>query len=172
METTNPQSRKGLMELAQRCLAQLDREETHLEDTRKVLGTAYAAAVSGQSQGMAQALERQAEAVAAMRREREAFRQEAGAWLNLPVHEVTLQKLARHLPSDIAQRLLQRRAQLRARCTEVQRLVGELALLSHYVLDFLKRFFIELTGGVKCGRYGPEGLRQEPVYGSLLRAQG
>jgi hypothetical protein len=68
--------------------------------------------------------------------------------------------------------VLQRRQELHRLAADAEMLGGDIALFSHYFLDFLRRFFVQLTGGRNSGRYGPEGLRRESVCGSLMQAQG
>jgi hypothetical protein len=182
-------------ELAKLCLLHLECEEALLAASADVLREVYAAAIEGNRQGMADAIQRQqgAEtALAALRLERDSFRRQAGAHLGIPAQAITVNQLALHFGhrpaamglgpnadgrqpkagQEISSRLLQKRQSLQEKVAEVKRLGGDITLLSHYVLDFLKRFFVELTGGVKCGRYGPEGLRHEPACGSLLQAKG
>jgi len=169
-----PESADSLR-LVQLCSAHLDREQAHLETTRELLRKVYAAALASKPQGLADLLERQkstAEASAGIRAERERFRTEAGNLLGIATQAVTVREIARRLPAGIAQHLLERRRELHGLAVEVEGLGRDIALFSHYFLDFLRRFFIQLTGGRGSGRYGPEGLRREPVCGSLLQAQG
>jgi hypothetical protein len=165
----------AVLRLIQLCDAHLDREEAHLETTREALREIYTAAVAGRPQELADVVQRRedtARGTAEMRGERQGFRTEAGAMLSIPAESVTLRTLAGHMPAALGQRLLQRRQKLLDLAHAVDHQARDIALLSHYFLEFLQRFFIELTGGRKSGRYGPEGLRREPICGSLLQAQG
>jgi hypothetical protein len=165
----------GALQLARLCCAQLDREQAHLETARAVLRQVYAAALASKPQPLADLLARQksvAQDAESVRAERARFRAQAAAVLGTSADTVTLREIARHLPAGIAQLVLQRRQELHRLSGEVQGIGRDIALFSHYFLDFLERFFIQLTGGRNSGRYGPEGLRREAVCGSLLQAQG
>jgi hypothetical protein len=169
-----PESADSLR-LVRLCSAHLDREQAHLETTREVLRKVYAAARASKPQELSDLLERQknvAEATAGIRAERERFRAEAGCLMGIAVEAVTVGEIARRLPAGIAQHVLERRRQLQRLAGEVESLGRDVALFGHYFLDFLQRFFVQLTGGRNSGRYGPEGRRREPVCGSLLQAQG
>jgi flagellar biosynthesis/type III secretory pathway chaperone len=162
------------LHLDQMCHAHLDQEEAVLESAAEVLRQVHAAVVEGQREKMAELLERQvaiARALDRVRQQRERFCQQAAAVLGTEAHPVTLRKLADQMPAILRERLLQRRQHLHRLAGEVERLGRDVALLSHYFLEFLQRFFMALTGG-HSGRYGREGIRQQPACGSFLRAQG
>jgi hypothetical protein len=161
--------------LAKLCLLHLDCEQALLAATEDVLRQVYAAAIEGNRPGMTLALKHQEgaeKALAELRQQRDSFRRQAGACLGIPAESVTLNGLAPYFRPEILTRLLEKRQCLQKKVTQVQRLGRDIALLSHYILDFLKRFFVDITGGMKCGRYGREGLRHEPACGSLLQAKG
>jgi hypothetical protein len=116
-----------------------------------------------------QATARRAEALSLRRA---AFQQEASAHLGVPAESVTLELLAGRLPAPAAGRVAEARANLRHTAAEVERLSASNASLVYYCLDFLRRFFVRLTGGLPDGRYGPTGAPAAALNGSLINARG
>ena len=103
---------------------------------------------------------------------RVAFQQEAADQLGVPAESVTLELLAGRLPAPTARRVAEARANLRHTAAEVERLSASNASLVYYCLDFLRRFFARLTGGLPDGRYGPTGAPAAASGGSLINARG
>ena len=167
---------EAIVGIAQTCLAHLDEEEGVLAATQDMLARLRVAVLAGEPRKLAEALHAQeptARALIGIRQQRQQLCQEAAALMKVPADTISLSKLAGCCPPGLAKRLLDKRAPLRARAAEVDRLTRDIALLSHSFLDFLQRFFVEITGNGNCsGRYGPAGVRREPACGALLQAQG
>jgi hypothetical protein len=103
--------------------------------------------------------------------ERAAFRRHAATALRLDPGTLTLQRLAELLAEP-------QRAQLAAACVRLQKLVVEAnrlnqnnAALLYYCLEFLNRFFADLTGGGSAS-YTQAGRQSSAAAGKLLEARG
>ena len=97
---------------------------------------------------------------------------EASAVLGVPAEELTLEQIARRLPEPDRARVLEQRGALRAGARETHRLAQVCSVVARYHLDFIQRFFAELTGRADGACYGPEGTLQPSACRSLLQARG
>lgn len=107
-----------------------------------------------------------------LRQQRDRFRQEIAHLLGIPAHEVTLSLLRAHLPEEASAAVAAAQARLQEQSAEVERLNRANAALMRSCLDFLQRFFGDLTGRPAEGRYGPGGVLRETPSGSLIDARG
>lgn len=165
--------------LAELGLKHLEREETLLEATLSALQRIRVALLAGDLEVLAETQRQHEELVRAgnvLRQERARFRQEAAQLLggtSSAGESVTLQTLAARLPGEAGEQLAQGRERLRRLAREVEHLNGSNVSLIYYCLDFLDRFFMEITGREPSGgRYGPSGTHQEAACGSILEARG
>ncbi len=176
MSATAGQMKQGNADnLARVCLEQLERERSHLETIKQLLDQTHATLLSADPGGLAVVMQQQqqaAEATAKMRQDRASFRQEiARAWAVLPA-TVTLPWLANVLGEEMGQRLLQERQALQHLSAEVRKVLESNAALMFFCLDFLQRFFADLSGSQPSGCYGPVGALQEAPCGSIIEARG
>lgn len=158
------------------CLAHMQQEEAMLAETLESLRRVRAALRGGSIDSLKDALNRQARiahASSELRERRAKLRREMAAALGVPPHGVTLKMLAARLPGEAGARLASCRDRLNAMATEVDRLNRANAALVGQSLDFLERFFIEITGGDRGGSgYSPAGATREPTLGSIIEARG
>jgi hypothetical protein len=161
--------------LAELSLSHLKREEAVLTATLTALEENQRALRGGSLEALAAAAAQQAEATRSaeeMKAQRRHFRAQAAALLQVPPEDVTLSALAAHLPPHLAAQLWQSRQRLRQLAGAVDKLNTANAGLLYYCLDFLHRFFRELTGRRATGRYGPGGKPEAAGCGPLLDFRG
>jgi hypothetical protein len=126
--------------------------------------------------GLADALRLQHEQqlrVVEMNQRRQAWCAEIGSHLGLPPDRVALSAVASVLGGAAGTTLLDARDRLQVLLREVIWLNRTNAFLVRANLEAYQRFLVELTGAASAtGRYGRNGARPRPAYGSLLRAKG
>lgn len=158
------------------CLAHMQQEEAILAETLDSLRQVRTALREGNLDSLKSALERQgriAQASAELREGRASLRQEMSTALGIPVQNVTLMVLAARLPGDVADHLASCRARLSNMAAEVDRLNRANAALVGQSLEFLERFFTEITDGDRGGAgYSSRGTARAPLLGSIIEARG
>ncbi len=172
---TAPPTRQGHDGLARLCLDHLALEEAHVRATLASLRTVRAALLANDQAALDDALMRHEGTVRRgeeLRRARDGFRQEIGELLGLAPGEVNLSLLCSRLPADAGATLSARQEGLRRDAAEADHLNRSNAVLLHYCLDFLQRFFQDLTGRPAEVRYGPAGALRDTPSGSLIDARG
>jgi hypothetical protein len=160
--------------LARLCLEHVAREEAQLGATRDAVGAIRDALLGKNQDALAAALERHEEAARRgeeLNLRRDAFRRDVARKLGVPHESVTLDLLADRFP-DMAGAIAQSQARLRQLAAEVERLNHSNAALLSYCLDFLQRFFDQLTGTPRVRRYGPSGALTASSIDSLINARG
>lgn len=158
------------------CLAHMQQEEAMLAETLDSLRLVRAALRGGSLDSLKDALDRQARLAHAsqeLRERRARLRREMSAVLGIAPQSVTLKMLAARLPGDAGTRLASCRDRLSAMAAEVDHLNRANAALVGQSLDFLERFFIEITGGDRGGAgYSSAGATRAPALGSIIEARG
>jgi len=161
----------------QATLRHLALEEEFLAGALTALQQARRALVQADPYGLTNALDRQSEQVQAseaMQRQRQQFRQEIAALLDVPVEALTLSVLASRLPAEARQPVAAYQTRLRQLAAAVEEMGRGNAAILRSCLKFLQQVLAGLTGGAPGGghRYGPAGLHQELGCGSLVSARG
>lgn len=162
-------------DLAQVCLEHLERERSHLETIKQLLDQTHTVLLSANPAGLAAVMQQQqqaAEATAKMRQDRASFRQDIARACAVIPATVTLPWLASILGEEMRQRLLQERQALEHMSAEVRQVLESNAAMMFFCLDFLQRFFADLSGTQPSGCYGPVGALQEAPCGSIIEARG
>jgi FlgN protein len=108
---------------------------------------------------------------AAMEATRDQLRAALAKLLGVSEQEATLRRAASSLPEPARSRLFQHHALLRELVREADGLSQQNAALLGYARGFFACLFAGLTGTNMSDRYGPQGERNEGVYGSLLEAR-
>jgi hypothetical protein len=161
--------------VAQLCLEHLDVEDAHWSSVVAVLRPLQQALTRGQWQALAESAPAQEEIAQQnerMRPLRQRLRERLAATMRVPADAVSLDQVVPKLLPSARQRVAEVRAHVRAQAAEAQSLSKACALLAHYHLEFLTRFFSELTGGIEVGRYGREGTLRPAACGSIIQARG
>ena len=108
-----------------------------------------------------------------LRERRTKLRRKLASVLGVAPQTVTVQMLAVRLAGDTGERLTACRNRLRIMAAEVDRLNRANAALVSQSLDFLERFFVEITGGEHGGRsYDCSGTSRQSECGSIIEARG
>lgn len=158
------------------CLAHMQQEEAMLAETLESLQQVRTALRGGSLDSLKDALDRQARIARAsveLRDRRANLRRDMAVVLGVPPRSVTLTMLVAWLPGDAGARLASCRDRLNGMAAEVDRLNRANAALVGQSLDFLERFFIEITGGDRGGAgYSPAGATRAPALGSIIEARG
>jgi hypothetical protein len=166
----------GVTTLSLACLAHMQQEEAMLAETLESLEQVRTALRGGGIDALKDALDRQtriAHASAELRDRRAKLRRQMSAVLGVAPHVVTIKMLAARLPGEAGARLASCRDRLNEMAARVDRVNRANAALVGQSLDFLERFFIEITGGERDGTgYGPAGDTREPALGSIIEARG
>jgi len=162
--------------LARLCLDQVHLEEAYLAEAKGTLVRMRASLLTSAPAGLAEVLQ-QEEACGrrgqAMGQQRRRFRRAVADRLGWRPEEVTLKKLVELVPADDRVLLMQARERIHTQVRELQQLTQANGVLILYFLDFVQRFFLELTGAGNNGeRYSARGARQPAACGSLLQLQG
>jgi hypothetical protein len=169
---TPPRSSEGLARL---CLDHVAHEQAQLGAALALLNDVRAALLGRDHAALAGALARHratAGGAEETTRRRADFQRQAADFLGVPPASVTLDLLAARLPADAAGHVADARARLRQLAADVERLNASNASLLYYCLDFLRRFFDQLTGRPRDGRYGPAGTPAAAPAASLIDARG
>ena len=147
-----------------------------LAETLASLREIRAALRGGGMSALADALDRQARIARASQElndRRAKLRRDMAAVLGVAPQQVTLGMLAARLPGEAGDRLARCRERLNDMATEIDRLNSANAALVGHSLDFLERFFIEITGGDRgAAAYGPTGDTRQPAVRSIIEARG
>jgi hypothetical protein len=162
-------------QLARLALEHIADEEAQLQEALATLHDVRAALLGRDPAAVGNTLARQEECARRaeeMRRRRATFQQQAAELLGVPPESVNLDLLAVNMPRADAERLVAEQARLRGLAAEVGRVNGVNATLLYHCLDFFRRFFDDLTGGPRDGRYGPAGALAAAPCGSLINARG
>jgi hypothetical protein len=163
-------------ELARLSAELIEREEAHLAAVLESLGAVAAGLRGNDAAALAATLQLQdslAHAGLQVRQARQAFREAAAKALHVSPAAVTLEAVSRSLSPLESRRVLLARARLRSLTRAVEDRMRRIALLTHHYLDFLQKFFAQITGGQpQCDRYGPQGRLRPAACGSLLHARG
>jgi hypothetical protein len=164
-------------ETARAWLAQLEHEESYLEQLRDALGHVYEALLHGDLVALHTALEHQESlrhAGESLGAKRSRLVEELAVQLALPVEALTLERLATACPENVAVRLQNVRACLVPLAAEVHKLNETNAALSAHSLDFVNRLLLSLTGQNSAGmRYSSAGgAYQMAGCGSILSTRG
>ena len=157
------------------CFDHVAREEAHLRDVLDSLRAVRAALLGNDREALDGALRRHEETLRGgeeLDRARSGFRREAAGPLGLAPSEISLTALAARLPEAARRDLAARQETLRRAAAEADHLNRSNAALLHTCLDFLRRFFADLTGRPADGRYGPSGPLRDTPSGSLIDARG
>ncbi len=161
--------------LTERCLDHLRLEELFRARATAVLRAVQEALNAGRWGALADltpAQEQLAQESEQMRLAQRRLCDDAAAVLNLPSDGLTLERIGGRLPPPFAERLRRQRAETRARAQETQRLAQLCGVVARYHLDFIQRFFADLTGLADGACYGPEGTLRPSTCRSLLEARG
>lgn len=178
MSTTQDQQElDSIAALGEQCLLHLERETAVMSTAGEMLEHLQTAVRASDPRKLAQALHAQESAcrdILDMKQQRQSFREHAARTLQIPVQAVTLSRLGDVMSAETRNAMLEKRDALRSCVADVERRTREIALVSHYFLDFVQRFFAEITGTASAGsRYGPHGQPStHAACGSLLQAQG
>jgi hypothetical protein len=157
------------------CLEHLAQEEAQLDATLDALQGVRAAVLGCDPAALGAALayqEKIAQLAEFLGERRSALRHYAATRLGLTPTSVTLETLSAHVPPLTASQIAAARVRLRRQAAEIDQLNRSNASLISYSLDFLQRFFDDLTGRPRDGRYGPSGALQTASSGSLINARG
>jgi flagellar biosynthesis/type III secretory pathway chaperone len=167
---------ESLARPAEACLSQLEEEEAVLRSMSAALRHAQEALIRGAPGDLEEALAQQKDSARLCeeaRLRREQIQRKLALHQDCAVDAVTLTWLARRVPSAIGAQLLACRDRLRMLTDEVQELNRCNAVLINHSLRFVQQLLQELTGGEAHGsRYGPAGMHQQTLCGSILSARG
>lgn len=162
--------------LLRRVLDHVEAEAAWLTAMRESLRHIRKELANENNKGLTEALRLQREQalrVVAMNERRQAWRAEIGAHLGLAPERVALSSVAAALGGTAGAALLDERDRLQSLLKEVVWLNRANAFLVRANLEAYQRFLLELTGAATAaGRYGRNGARPRPAYGSLLHARG
>jgi hypothetical protein len=169
-------SQPSTADLTRLCLELVEREEAHLAAVLESLDEVATGLRGNDAAALAASLQRQDSVVQAglqVRQARHTFRESAARSLQTTPAAITLERVSRNLSAVEARRVLQARDRLRRLTREVEDRMRRNALLTHYYLEFLQKFFAQITGGqAQCDRYGPQGKLRPAACGFLLHARG
>lgn len=164
-----------LAQLAHLSLDHLEREEAFLNANLNGLELLRSALLDHDHGALKDALREQEDLARVRERlfqERALFRQQAALLLDAAPARVCLSLVVERLRGKPAERLARRREQLAEKARELERLGQSTAALTNHCLDFLNRFFLEITGGQCDGRYSPKGGRAPGACGSFIEMRG
>lgn len=160
--------------LVDRFLDHLRQEQTHWTKVLAAMRAISAALAAGQWRVLAETAvqENLLEENDRLRAARRRICAEAALALRIPVEALTLEQIAHAVATPTRQLLLELRSQLRSRAVEAQGLGRACALRAQFHVDFMQRFFAELTGMSPGGCYSREGTLQPAAGRPLLQARG
>lgn len=161
--------------LRQQIQEQMQREGLTLQNIQSALEQIQEALASGAPNLMAQIIEKQEENARQIENNqkiRERFCQEMSDSLQIASESITFSGLLEQIPLAQRKELLEMHRKLREQAENVEKLFNSNAILIFSGLDFLHRFFRDLSGGQESERYGADGKSGKSLAATLFELQG
>ena len=164
-----------LSQLAEKCIAHLEREEASLASFVETARQIQAMIIEGQAiddQHSISLEHRTREATALLAAQRDTLRGEIAGTLNVPMRAASIKAFAQKLDPVLRQEILQRRERILALTKLIERINRTNNVLIHQTIDLQQRLHLAITGSDhSTPTYGSSGLLNKRPSSSVIETE-